>query len=56
MKKAVDKIEPDWHWGSPEGSREFDRLIDRGMTFHETLEWLEEQKRSFCGGRPEIWG
>ena len=42
MKKTADKIEPDWHWGAPEGSREFDRLIDRGMTFRETLEWLEE--------------
>jgi hypothetical protein len=42
VKKAVDKIEPNWHWGTPEGSREFDRLVDRGMTFRETLEWLEE--------------
>ena len=42
VKKAVDKIEPDWHWGTPEGSREFDRLVDRGMTFRETLAWLEE--------------
>ena len=42
MKKAADKIQPDWHWGTPEGSREFDRLVDRGMTFRETLEWLEE--------------
>lgn len=42
MKKAVDKIEPDWHWGTPEGSREFDRLVDRSMTFRETLAWLEE--------------
>ena len=42
MKKAVDKIEPDWHWGTPEGSREFDRLVDRSMTFRETLAWLEK--------------
>jgi hypothetical protein len=42
VKKTADKIEPDWHWGTPEGSREFDRLVDRGMTFRETLEWLEE--------------
>ena len=42
MKKTSDKIKPDWHWGTPEGSREFDRLVDRGMTFRETLEWLEE--------------
>lgn len=42
MKKAVDKIEPDWHWGTPEGSRDFDRLVDRSMTFRETLAWLEK--------------
>jgi|GEM_PF-3575689 len=33
--------EPDWKWGTPEGSREFDRLVDRTMTFREKLEWLE---------------
>jgi len=42
VKKTANKIEPDWHWGTLEGSREFDRLVDRGMTFRETLEWLEE--------------
>lgn len=42
MKKTADKIQLDWHWGTPEGSRELDRLVDRGMTFRETLEWLEE--------------
>jgi hypothetical protein len=42
MKKTADKIQLDWHRGTPEGSREFDRLVDRGMTFRETLEWLEE--------------
>ncbi len=35
-------IEPDWRWGTPEGSREFDRLTDRLLTFREKLEWLEE--------------
>jgi len=34
-------IEPDWRWGTPEGSREFDRLLDRSLTFREKLEWLE---------------
>lgn len=35
-------IEPDWRWATPEGSREFDRLLDRSLTFREKLEWLEE--------------
>lgn len=35
-------IEPDWRWGTPEGSREFDRLLDRSLTFREKLEWLKE--------------
>ncbi len=35
-------IEPDRRWGTPEGSREFDRLLDRSLTFREKLEWLEE--------------
>lgn len=35
---------PDWHWGTSEGSREFDRLLDRQMTFREKLQWLEEME------------
>lgn len=35
-------IAPDWRWGTPEGSRELDRLLDRRLTFREKLEWLEE--------------
>lgn len=35
-------IRPDWHWGTAEGSRELDRLLDRRLTFREKLEWLEE--------------
>lgn len=38
----VFTIEPDWRWGTPEGSREFDRLTDRMLSFREKLEWLEE--------------
>ncbi len=33
---------PDWKWGTSEGSREFDRRVDRSLTFREKLEWLEE--------------
>lgn len=35
-------IAPDWRWGTAEGSRDFDRLVDRQLTFREKLEWLEE--------------
>jgi len=37
-----EAIEPDWRWGTAEGSRELDRLLDRRLTFREKLEWLEE--------------
>ncbi len=40
--KAEDKIVPDWRWGTAEGSRDLDRLLDRRLTFREKLEWLEE--------------
>ena len=47
-------IKPDWRWGTPEGSREFDRLTDRLLTFREKLEWLEEAEtlsRNLQAGR-----
>ncbi len=37
-----EPIEPDWKWGTAEGSRELDRILDRRLTFREKLEWLEE--------------
>lgn len=40
--KTTSEIIPDWKWGTAEGSREFDRLNDRLMTFLEKLQWLEE--------------
>jgi hypothetical protein len=42
MNPSIPK--PDWKWGTPEGSREFDRLADRTLTFREKLEWLEESE------------
>ena len=42
MNPADSPIVPDWKWGTPEGSRELDRLLDRRLTFREKLEWLEE--------------
>ncbi len=39
---ADEKIAPNWRWGTAEGSRELDRLLDRRLTFREKLEWLEE--------------
>lgn len=38
----AETILPDWKWGTPEGSRELDRLLDARLTFREKLEWLEE--------------
>jgi hypothetical protein len=35
-------ITPDWKWGTADGSRELDRLLDRRLTFREKLQWLEE--------------
>lgn len=35
-------IQPDWKWGTAEGSRELDRILDRRLSFREKLEWLEE--------------
>lgn len=40
--KPFPGYEPDWRWGTAEGSREFDRLLDRQLSFREKLEWLEE--------------
>ena len=40
--KEVFYIKPDWKWGTAEGSRELDRLMDRHLTFREKIEWLEE--------------
>jgi hypothetical protein len=40
--KTLEPIKADWKGGSPEGSRELDRLLDRQPTFCEKLEWLEE--------------
>ena len=44
MKAKILQTPPaqDWRWGTPEGSREFDRLTDSMLTFHEKLQWLEE--------------
>ena len=42
MSTPDPSIKPDWRWATPEGSRDFDRLLDRTLTFREKLEWLEE--------------
>jgi hypothetical protein len=36
------QINPDWKWGTAEGSRDLDRLLDQRLTFLEKLQWLEE--------------
>ena len=35
-------ISPDWKWATSEGNRDLDRLLDRRLTFRETVAWLEE--------------
>ena len=40
--KPFEGYAPDWKWCTAEGSRDFDRLSDRQLTFREKLEWLEE--------------
>lgn len=42
MKPRPPQIVPDFRWGTAEGSRELDRLLDRRLSFREKLEWLEE--------------
>ena len=42
MNPADPAIVPDWKWGTPEGNRDLDRLLDRRLTFREKLAWLEE--------------
>ncbi len=37
-----EPIQPDWKWGTAEGSRDLDRILDRRLSFREKLEWLEE--------------
>ena len=38
----TEPIQPDWKWGTAEGSRDLDRMLDRRLSFREILEWLEE--------------
>jgi hypothetical protein len=38
----AETIRPDWKWGTAEGSRQLDRLLDGRLTFREKLHWLEE--------------
>ncbi len=45
MSSSVAKgfaMRRDHYWGTPEGSRDFDRLSDMSLSFREKLEWLEE--------------
>ncbi|MGB6222084.1 hypothetical protein [Haloferula sp.] len=40
--KAESPILPDWRWGTAEGCRELDRILDRRLTLREKIQWLEE--------------
>jgi hypothetical protein len=36
--------EPDWRWGTPEGSREFECLMDARLSLREKIQWLEDME------------
>ena len=36
--------EPDWQWGTPEGSREFDRLMDARLSLREKIQCLVDME------------
>ncbi len=38
----MNKPELDWRWSTPEGSREFDRLMVGLLSFREKIQWIEE--------------
>ena len=38
----MKKPETNWRWGTPEGGREFDRLMDARLSFREKIQWIEE--------------
>ena len=38
-------FQSDWRWGTAKGAREFDRAVDRSLTFRERLEWLEDMEK-----------
>jgi hypothetical protein len=40
--KGLQRIKPDWKWGTSDGNRKLDRMLDRQLAFREKLEWLEE--------------
>jgi hypothetical protein len=35
---------PDWRWGTAEGSREFDRVMDARLSLREKVQWLEDME------------
>ena len=35
-------IIPDWKWGTAEGSRQLDRILDQKLNLAEKIQWLEE--------------
>ena len=38
----MNNPDQNWRWGTPEGSREFDRLMDARLSFREKIQWIEE--------------
>jgi len=40
--KPLERIRPDWKWGTSDGIGSWIGLLDGQLTFREKLEWLEE--------------
>ena len=38
----MNNPEQNWRWGTPEGSHEFDRIMDARLSFREKIQWIEE--------------
>ena len=36
--------EPDWRWGTSEGSCEFECLMDARLSLREKIQWLEDME------------
>lgn len=40
--KLQEEIGQNWNWGTAQGSRDLDRLLDQRLSLREKIQWLEE--------------